>query len=73
MNAKLGERIPFEKSVQCTGGVEFWLNTLLQSVRDTVKSVLAQMAQSLVDPEYDFIGGFQSFCGQVIPFFLYFH
>lgn len=68
MNSDLGEHVPFEKSVQCAGGVEFWLNTLLQTVRDTVKNVVANMAQCLVDPEYDFIAGFVHFCGQVTKF-----
>lgn len=66
MNSDLGENIPFEKSVQCTGGVEFWLNNLLQMVRDTVKNVCAAQAQCLNDPEYDFIAGFIQFCGQVM-------
>lgn len=65
MKSDLGERIPFEKGVQCSGGVEYWLNNLLQVVRDTIKNVLATQAQCLADPEYDFIAGFQGFCGQV--------
>lgn len=65
MNSDLGEYIPFEKPVPCTGGVEFWLNSLLQMVRDTVRNVLAAQAQCLSDPEYDFIAGFVQYCGQV--------
>lgn len=65
MMSNLGEKIPFEKPVMCTGGVEIWLNSLLMAVKDTVKNVIAAMAQCLVDPEYDFIKGFVSFCGQV--------
>ncbi|KAJ8937279.1 hypothetical protein NQ314_011967 [Rhamnusium bicolor] len=65
MKSDLGERVAFEKGVQCTGGVEFWLNNLLQMVRDTVKNVIAVQSQCFVDPDYDFIVGFQPFCGQV--------
>ncbi|CAG9816206.1 unnamed protein product [Phaedon cochleariae] len=64
MNSDLGEKVPFEKGVQCTGGVEFWLNNLLQMVRDTVKNVIAAQSQCLADPDYDFIAGFVQFCGQ---------
>ncbi|KAG5868053.1 hypothetical protein JTB14_022256 [Gonioctena quinquepunctata] len=64
MNSDLGEKVPFEKGVQCTGGVEFWLNALLQTVRYTVKNIIAAQAQCLVDPDYDFISGFVNFCGQ---------
>lgn len=65
MNSDLGEKIVFEKSVVCTGGVEIWLNTLLSMVRDTVRNVIALQCQALVDPEYDFIIGFVQSCGQV--------
>lgn len=65
MRSDLGEKVPFEKSVQCTGGVEFWLNSLLQTVKDTVKTVIAAQAQCFVDPNYDFVTNFVPFCGQV--------
>lgn len=65
MNSDLGENVPFEKPVHCSGGVEIWLNSLLQTVKDTVKNVIAAMAQCLVDPDYNFIAGFVHFCGQV--------
>lgn len=65
MNSDLGEKIPFEKVVVCTGGVEFWLTTLLNVVRDTIRNVIAVQCQALADPEYDFITGFVHNCGQV--------
>lgn len=64
MLSDLGEKVPLEKPVQCIGGVEFWLNTLLNVVKETVKNVVAAQAQCLVDPDYDFINGFMNFCGQ---------
>ncbi|KAJ8938536.1 hypothetical protein NQ318_016906 [Aromia moschata] len=64
MCSNLGERIAFEKGVQCTGGVEIWLNQLLQTVRLTIKNVIAAQAQCFVDPEYDFVTGFVNNCGQ---------
>ncbi|KAJ8960345.1 hypothetical protein NQ317_010570, partial [Molorchus minor] len=59
-----GRRIAFEKGVQCSGGVELWLNNLLQTVRSTIKNVIALQSQCFVDPEYDFIAGFVHTCGQ---------
>lgn len=64
MLSDLGEKVLLEKPVHCTGGVEFWLNTLLNTVKETVKNVVAAQAQCLVDPDYDFINGFMNFCGQ---------
>lgn len=65
MLSDLGEKVLFEKTVHCVGGVEFWLNSLLNIVKETVRNVIAAQAQCLVDPEYDFIKGFITFCGQV--------
>ncbi|KAK9893078.1 hypothetical protein WA026_023570 [Henosepilachna vigintioctopunctata] len=64
MNSDLGEKITLEKPVQCVGAVELWLNDMLNSVRETVKAVIAAQAQCLSDPEYNFVEGFQLFCGQ---------
>ncbi|KAB0798200.1 hypothetical protein PPYR_09193 [Photinus pyralis] len=64
MMSDLGELIPFDKPVNCTGGVEIWINKLLDTVRDTVRGVIAVQAQCFVDPDYNFIQGFVGFCGQ---------
>lgn len=73
MMSDLGEKVPFEKPVQAAGGVEFWLNNLLNQVRETVRNMIAQMAQALKDPEYNFIVGFQTFPGQVkFKFYIFF-
>lgn len=65
MMSDLKETVNFEKPVQCVGGVELWLNSLLEMVRETVKTVIASHAQLLADPDYDFIQGFLPFCAQV--------
>lgn len=65
MKSDLGEVVQFERPVAATGSVEIWLNSLLTMVKETVKTVLASMAQNFVDPEYDFIKGFLGCCGQV--------
>lgn len=65
MKSDLGEVVQFERPVVATGSVEIWLNSLLAMVKETVKTVLASMAQNFVDPEYDFIKGFLGYCGQV--------
>ncbi|KFB36573.1 AGAP007675-PA-like protein [Anopheles sinensis] len=59
-----GERVPLASPVHCTGGVEAWLGSLLTEMQDTIRSILAQMAQCLRSPEFNFIVGFQDFCGQ---------
>ncbi|KAK5645861.1 hypothetical protein RI129_004325 [Pyrocoelia pectoralis] len=64
MLSDLGELIPFDKPVNCTGGVEVWINKLLDTVRDTVRNVIAVQAQCFVDPDYNFIQGFVASCGQ---------
>lgn len=64
MLSDLGEKVMFEKPVHCVGGVEFWLNSLLTVVIDTVRNVLAVQAQCFVDPDYDFVAGFINYCGQ---------
>ncbi|KAJ3662197.1 hypothetical protein Zmor_006553 [Zophobas morio] len=64
MLSDLGESVNFEKPVVCAGGVEIWLNTLLEMVKETVKTVIAGQAQLLSDPEYDFIQGFIPLCAQ---------
>lgn len=33
-------------------------------MQDSIKGILAQMAQNLSDPDFDFITGFQTYCGQ---------
>lgn len=64
MKSDLGEKIYFEKCVVCAGGVEYWLNSLLNTVKETVRNVIAVQCQALADPEYDFITGFVQNCGQ---------
>ncbi|CAG9855812.1 unnamed protein product [Phyllotreta striolata] len=64
MRSANGEVVPLDKPVQCTGGVEKWLGSLLAMVKETVKTVIAIQCQCFKDPDYDFIGGFMQFCGQ---------
>jgi dynein heavy chain, axonemal len=59
-----GESVPLEKPVVCNGGVENWLGRLLASMQESIKGVLALMAQQLADPEFDFLVEFPTFCGQ---------
>ncbi|CAB3256562.1 unnamed protein product [Arctia plantaginis] len=65
MNSSNGESIHLEKAVICIGGVEHWLNTLLESMQETVKNVIANIAQTMIgDPEFEFLVGFKHFAGQ---------
>ncbi|XP_047042441.1 dynein axonemal heavy chain 8-like [Helicoverpa zea] len=65
MNSENGESIPLDRPVPCLGGVEIWLNTLLDTMKDTVKNVIANIAQTMSgDPEFEFLVGFWNFPGQ---------
>ncbi|EDS37982.1 ciliary dynein heavy chain 5 [Culex quinquefasciatus] len=59
-----GEVVPLGRPVFCTGGVELWINRLLVEMQDTIRDILATMAQNLNSADFDFITGFQEFCGQ---------
>lgn len=44
-----------------------WLNTLLDSMQETVKNVIANISQTMIgDPEFEFLVGFWHFPGQVV-------
>jgi dynein heavy chain len=64
MHSANGEKVPLEKVVECKKGVEYWLGSLLAAMQDTINGILANMAQSLKDPEFEFITEFPNFCGQ---------
>ncbi|XP_039952580.1 dynein heavy chain 8, axonemal [Bactrocera tryoni] len=64
MNSMNNEKVPFETPVTCSGSVEVWLGKLLKEMQDTIRSILASMAQSLNDPEFIFVEEFPAFCGQ---------
>ncbi|XP_037867099.1 dynein axonemal heavy chain 8 isoform X4 [Bombyx mori] len=65
MNSDNGETIPLERPVVCTGGVEIWLNTLLDTMKDTVRNIIANISQTMSgDPEFEFLVGFWFFPGQ---------
>ncbi|KAJ8736205.1 hypothetical protein PYW08_006861 [Mythimna loreyi] len=65
MNSSNGESIPLEIPVVCLGGVEIWLNTLLDTMKTTVRNIIANIAQTMAgDPEFEFLVGFWNFPGQ---------
>ncbi|XP_047526251.1 dynein axonemal heavy chain 8 [Pieris napi] len=65
MNSDNGENIPLDRPVSCIGGVEIWLNTLLDTMKDTVRNIIANIAQAMAgDPEFEFLSGFWNFPGQ---------
>lgn len=64
LNSSNHENIILENPVQCTGSVEIWLNRLLKEMQDTMRSLLAGMAVSLHDADFNFAEEFPSFCGQ---------
>ncbi|XP_075973556.1 dynein heavy chain 8, axonemal kl-3 [Anticarsia gemmatalis] len=65
MNSANGESIDLERPVVCMGGVEIWLNYLLDTMKDTIRNVIANISQTMAgDPEFEFLSGFWSFPGQ---------
>ncbi|KAJ8735705.1 hypothetical protein PYW07_007325 [Mythimna separata] len=65
MNSANGESIPLEVPVVCIGGVEIWLNTLLDTMKSTVRNIIANIAQTMAsDTEFEFLVGFWNFPGQ---------
>ncbi|XP_036329883.1 dynein heavy chain 8, axonemal-like [Rhagoletis pomonella] len=64
MNSMNNEKVAFETPVQCSGSVEIWLGKLLKEMQDTMRTILASMAQSLSDPEFIFVEEFPAYCGQ---------
>lgn len=55
MNSREKERIALEKPVQCQGGVENWLNSLLQMHQVSVGTTISQGLQVLANPDIDLI------------------
>ncbi|KAJ9594442.1 hypothetical protein L9F63_014127 [Diploptera punctata] len=49
------ECIVLEKSVLCVGGVENWLGTLLQSQRESLQNVIANVANNINEAEFDLL------------------
>ncbi|XP_050681188.1 dynein axonemal heavy chain 8 isoform X2 [Leptidea sinapis] len=65
MNSDNGENIPLDRPVPCIGGVEIWLNTLLDTMKDTVRNFIAFISQTMAgDPEFEFLVSFWNFSGQ---------
>lgn len=55
MYSREKEKITLEKPVQCTGGVENWLNSLLKMHQQSVGAVIAQGLQMLTEPDTDLL------------------
>ncbi|KOB76400.1 Uncharacterized protein OBRU01_03864 [Operophtera brumata] len=67
INSDNGETIPLDKIVSCMGGVELWLNSLLDSMKDAVRNIIALISQAMAsDPEFEFLVAFWHFPGQIL-------
>uniref|UniRef100_A0A336MB49 CSON013031 protein n=1 Tax=Culicoides sonorensis TaxID=179676 RepID=A0A336MB49_CULSO len=62
--SKNGERVPLEKPVFCSGGVEIWLGRLLTSIQETIKDILSKTAHKLADSDFNFIAEINLLPGQ---------
>lgn len=47
--SKEGEGIPLEHSVLCVGGVENWLNTLLNETKNSVNMIIMNVSNYMTD------------------------
>ena len=55
MHSREKEKIILEKPVNCTGGVENWLNSLLKMHCQSVGAYISQGLQTLSDPDTDIL------------------
>ncbi|GAB0086567.1 Dynein heavy chain [Sergentomyia squamirostris] len=60
-----GERVILSKPVICSKVVEIWLGELLKEMQDTIKSLAADTAKSVIDEKFDFIKEFNNYTGQL--------
>jgi dynein heavy chain, axonemal len=64
MYSNNGERIPLNTDVRCVGLVENWIGKLLDSVLETVKSILSGLGQKIGDPKFDYRTQLTNLCAQ---------
>lgn len=64
-----GEMIQLEHSVVCVGGVEIWLNTLLNESKYSVNQVIANVSNYMMDPAFSLLTMVDTFPSQVRKLF----
>lgn len=70
--SKEGEKIPLEHPVLCTGGVENWLNTLLNESKFSVNQIIANVYNYIMtDVTFSIITMVETFPAQVRIYFKY--
>lgn len=68
--SKEGEKIPLEHPVLCTGGVENWLNVLLNESKFSVNQIIANVDNYIMtDPTFSIITMVEIFPAQVKTLF----
>jgi len=55
MHSREDEMIELDVPVICTGGVENWLNTLLEIHQQSVGAVIALGLQTMSEPDFDIL------------------
>ena len=65
IKSREGERIPLDAPVVATGGVEVWLNRLLNMARQSVNTVICNAVAAAREPEYEHIPFIESVPAQV--------
>ena len=59
-----GERVPLIATVKCSGNVETWIGKLLDSVQETMRTILANLGMQISDPKFDYKSQLEDLCGQ---------
>lgn len=65
IKSREGERIPLDMPVMATGGVEVWLNRLLNMARQSINTVICNAVAAAREPEYEHIPFIESVPAQV--------
>lgn len=66
MVSREGETIALERPVICGGGVENWLNVLLNESKNSVNQIIANVANYIInDPAFDFLSMIDQYPSQV--------
>lgn len=67
--SKEGEGIPLEHPVLCVGGVENWLNVLLNESKNSVNQILTNVANYMIDdPTFTLLTMVEKFQSQVLRY-----
>jgi dynein heavy chain, axonemal len=59
-----GERVPLINPVRCFGNVEVWVGRLLESVQDTMRSILTNLGKQMSEQSFNYKQQLEELCAQ---------